>query len=128
MHHLKYWLFALLICLSSITSANVTDHFNAIKSDPNALYTFFNEMPKGGELHYHLSGSSYPETMLALAAKGNYCIDPKTFFINQSTTPCDENSRLTLGSELYNNTVRAWSMKDFTAGQESAHDHFFSAF
>ncbi len=53
--------------------ASVDSYFSHIKKDSSALYAFFKTMPKGGELHYHLAGGAYPETMLALAANGNYC-------------------------------------------------------
>lgn len=129
MRSIKFGLLLQLLCFSTFLSASVVDHFETIKSDPNALYAFFKEMPKGGELHYHLAGSAYPEVMAALATHGHYCINPKTFAIN-ATTPCDGVSaeKLNTDAELYNNTLRAWSMKDFVPGQESRHDHFFATF
>lgn len=115
--------------LSSSASANVIDYFNTIKTDPNALYAFFKRMPKGGELHYHLAGGAYPETMLALIHEGQYCINPKTLSIDKLTQPChDDASRVTTHAKLYNITLRAWSMKDFIPGKESGHDHFFASF
>lgn len=86
-------------------------------------------MPKGGELHYHLAGGPYPETMLTLAAKNNYCLDQETFTLSNSI-PCNGVSTKDLPNqpELYNKTVKSWSMKDFVAGTESGHDHFFNSF
>ncbi len=121
--------FVLFFYLSSSASANVIDYFNTIKADPNALYAFFKRMPKGGELHYHLAGGAYPETMLALVREGQYCINPKTLSVDKLTQRChDDASRITTHAKLYNNTLRAWSMKDFIPGQESGHDHFFASF
>lgn len=133
--HLLYkrrWvLFSILLSLSSLPAmASVESYFAAIKSDPNALYAFFKAMPKGGELHYHLAGGAYPETMLALASRANYCINPKNFVINKPLSPCEgiETSTLAASPEFYNKVIRAWSMKDFIPGMESGHDHFFASF
>ncbi|MGC1183243.1 adenosine deaminase family protein [Legionella sp.] len=115
----------------SQTQANVQSHFDQIKNDPNALYEFFKLMPKGGELHYHLAGSVYPETMLEIASKSNYCIDKKTFAVTNSSSGSCEGipiKELFDQPELYEKTVRSWSLKAFTPGEESAHDHFFNAF
>lgn len=30
--------------------------------------------------------------------------------------------------DIYANTVKSWSMKDFVPGKESGHDHFFNSF
>lgn len=123
----------LLLCVVAYQSwcfADVTQHFNRIKTDPNALYAFFKSMPKGGELHYHLAGGAYPETMLAVAAKNNYCLDKKSFSIINSGGQCTGLEATSLGTQpdLYNAVVRAWSMKDFIPGAESGHDHFFASF
>jgi adenosine deaminase len=124
-------LFCLLLTLSFLSPAfaDVTSHFETIKSDPNALYAFFKEMPKGGELHYHLAGGAYPETMLMLAAHGDYCLKPGTQDIVKKE-PCDgiQASTLDTKPEVYKQIIRAWSMKDFVPGKESGHDHFFASF
>lgn len=114
----------------SLAIANINSYFDHIKTDPNALYTFLKKMPKGGELHYHLAGGAYPETMLDLAAQGDYCLDKQTFIISKTVERCfGVNVReLTTQPALYRQTIRAWSMKDFIAGQESGHDHFFDSF
>lgn len=110
--------------------ADVTTHFNQIKNDPNALYAFFKEMPKGGELHYHLAGGPYPETMLALAADGDYCLDTKSLTIAKSGSDCSgvKSKEISNQPGLYSDIIKDWSMKDFIPGKESGHDHFFSGF
>jgi len=125
----KSCLFLLLAMFTSAALANITSFFAQIKSDPKALYTFLKEMPKGGELHYHLAGGAYPETMLALAAKGNYCFDPLTSMISKTDT-CHGVKAATLATkpDAYHKVIRDWSMQDFVAGQQSGHDHFFASF
>jgi adenosine deaminase len=122
-------LFILLSGVSPLSFATIDNYFATIKSDPNALYAFFKEMPKGGELHYHLAGGAYPETMLALASHGDYCLNPETQGISK-TTHCDGIKTATLATtpELYRQVIRAWSMKDFIAGHESSQEHFFASF
>jgi adenosine deaminase len=114
----------------STVQANVQSYFEHIKKDPNALYAFFKNMPKGGELHYHLSGGAYPETMLDLASKDDYCLNIKTWMINIYSAECNgvNTKDLTHRPDIYAKVVNSWSMKDFIAGEESGHDHFFSTF
>jgi adenosine deaminase len=107
----------------------MNQYFKSIQSNQTALYNFLKEMPKGGELHYHLAGGAYPETMLDLAAQDNYCIQFKTNSINKSK-PCHGTNTKTLPKNplLYQQIIRAWSMKSFQPKKESGHDHFFASF
>lgn len=118
-----------MIVFSSL-HANVNSYFNQIKNDPNALYAFLKEMPKGGELHYHLAGGPYPETMLKLAATNKYCLNPDTLAMIKAPDMCNGivSKDIANQPELYAEIVRSWSMKDFIPGKESGHDHFFSGF
>lgn len=123
--------FFTLLLIHSFTNATVSSYFDSIKNQPNALYSFLKNMPKGGELHYHLAGGAYPETMLALAAQGDYCLDKKTMTMTKMVEQrCRDVSGKELSNypELYAQTIRAWSLKDFIEGQESNHDHFFASF
>lgn len=128
MQRLKY-AFGILLLTNPLFADSIEAKFSAIKHDPNALYAFFKKMPKGGELHYHLSGSAYPENMLAVAAKSNYCLNETTLGMTKSET-CNyiKASELSNYPTVYDQTVRAWSMKNFIAGAETGHDHFFATF
>lgn len=110
--------------------ASVEDYFNQIKTNPNTLYIFLKEMPKGGELHYHLTGGVYPEAMLKIAEEKNYCINPTDYAISSRDTICKGmNTRdLKKFPKFYENTIKAWSLKDFHSMSETAHDHFFNSF
>ena len=124
-------LFFLLINFSLSAVADINTHFEKIRHSPNALYAFFKAMPKGGELHYHLTGGAYPEIMLKAASQGNYCFERDSWHIEKTTKHCDGVSSKTLiqNPELYKQVLRAWSMKDFNFyGAESSEDHFFSTF
>jgi len=44
-------------------------------------------MPKGGDLHSHLSGAVYAESYIAWAAEDGVCVNRTTFFL--VAPPCD---------------------------------------
>jgi adenosine deaminase len=54
------------------------------------LNQFLWEMPKGADLHMHLSGAVYAEDMLRYGAADGDCIDP--FFV-AAPPPCDPGER-----------------------------------
>ena len=126
----KYYAMIALSFIWITSQANVNEHFNSIKTNPTALYSFFKSMPKGGELHYHFSGSAYPSLLIAKAMQGKYCINPQTFDITSQEPICKgEDANLFLNNkDHYAKTVRAWSMKNFVSKFESNHDHFFNVF
>lgn len=131
MHPLKTALALLGMGYSVSINANVNTHFNQINSNPKALYAFFEKMPKGGELHYHLDGGPSPEVMLALVAQQeNYCLNAHTLAISKDSKSCDgiKTNTITPQSKLYSQIIRDWSLEDFTPGKESKHDHFFNSF
>lgn len=130
MNYLKSTLCFLSFSFLSVTQASVQSYFDQIKNDPNSLSAFFKSMPKGGELHYHLAGGAYPEIMLELASKEDYCLSTVTSKVSKNSTGCNEmdTKNLLTQPDIYANTIKSWSMKDFVAGKESGHDHFFNSF
>lgn len=62
----------------SDTTTNVREYFESIKGNPAALRQFFTAMPKGGDVHNHLTGSAYAETYFELAAKKGMYVNPET--------------------------------------------------
>jgi adenosine deaminase len=108
---------------------HASDQFDAVVGNPGALGTFLTAMPKGGDLHQHLTGAVYAETYLDWAKTDGDCINSTTYasvYANQcsaSTMPTP-----TMGA-FYDAIVRAWSMKDFVAtSTNTGHDHFFATF
>lgn len=57
---------------------NVYEYFESIKDNSAALRQFFTAMPKGGDLHNHLTGSAYAETYFELAVKHGMYVDMET--------------------------------------------------
>jgi adenosine deaminase len=103
----------------------------AIRNQPLLLEAFLREMPKGGDLHNHLSGAIYAESYLRWAADDKLCLVSATFTLVAGV--CDANAgRPAAGavlqdSALYNATIDAWSMRNWEPGR-NGHDHFFAAF
>jgi len=101
------------------------------RSSPPLLRAFLYRMPKGGDLHNHLSGAAYAEANLRAAAAAGLCFDPKTAQIvrppcNPPVRPMDDAVRDPVLNRI---VVNGWSMRDFVpVSGLSGHDHFFDAF
>lgn len=119
----------LLTVLTNNAHANVSDYLLSIKNKPARLYAFLKEMPKGGELHYHFTGSAYPEDLIAVTRDSNLYLSPKTYAI--SIKP-EQNTILSRDffkkSENYLPAIKAWSMQDLISNYKDRHDHFFGVF
>jgi adenosine deaminase len=111
-------------------------YFESVTRQPSLLLVFLRDMPKGGDLHNHLSGSIYAENLIDFAAQDGLCVDRVSSFL--SAAPCDASCdrsanrpavRCSFGDQsLYNALIDAWSMRNWERGHESGHDHFFSTF
>jgi len=107
--------------------------FEENRQRPTQLRAFIQRMPKGGDIHTHLSGAVYAETYLAWAAEGGYCLDEATLTV---ITPdgCTEGSGYrpisdVIGdSEVYNALIDDWSTRNLAFAGQSGHDQFFEAF
>ncbi|MBL8190096.1 MAG: hypothetical protein JNK38_18925, partial [Acidobacteria bacterium] len=106
-------------------------HFDSIKTNPLEVYAFLREMPKGGDLHLHLSGTVYAESFIEWAAtQPNICVDPATFGL----VTCDGNaakppaSRALTDGVLYRRMLYSMSMLNWDKSGLSGHDQFFDAF
>lgn len=119
---------------------------NAVRPNPLELHAFIARMPKGADLHMHLSGAIYPETLLEDARADLLCVNPATFSLvknigaTRSIPPqpvCAEGNLRAdsaFGSDpqaqrLYDSLVDAFSMRSFVPSSgTSGHDHFFATF
>lgn len=102
------------------------------RDHPGLLYAFLRQMPKGGDLHNHLSGAIYAESMIRWAADDGLCIDKGSF--QATAPPCDaqagrlEAKQVIQDETLYRKTIDAWSMRNWQFSGQSGHDHFFDTF
>src|SRR6185437_9555571 len=132
----------LILLISSIAVAQSSEqrtarYFDSIRNSPPLLEAFLRKMPKGGDLHNHLSGAVYAESYLQYAIHAKLCIDRKALVFTQP--PCDE-AHDTVAAEtalsnplLYRFLIDALSMRDFRPFSalgisESGEDHFFATF
>src|SRR5207237_1644218 len=107
-------------------------------ADHTALRAFLQRMPKGADLHVHLSGAVYAENLIAWAKDKKLCFDQPTLSISDkscgtATAPniADALNPANRSAEaLYDQMVNALSMRFFnpSAPVPSGHDQFFAAF
>jgi hypothetical protein len=87
-------------------------------------------MPKGGDLHNHLSGAIYAESYIKWAADQGLCVNQTTMsFVtcDQSPNQVPASTALT-NSVLYRELIDGMSMRNWKLSGQSGHDHFFDAF
>jgi adenosine deaminase len=128
------------------------DAAKASKANALALEAFLEQMPKGADLHMHLSGAVYAETFLKDAAADDLCVNPTTSsFVRNSgvvkdppapgaapqtaaTRPlCPDGAQpaanVFKNQGLYDKLVDAFSMRSFVPSEGiSGHDQFFATF
>ncbi len=107
--------------------------FEAHRQRPTLLRAFVQRMPKGGDIHSHLSGAVYAEDYLRWAAADGYCVDPQGPALVEPSA-CGQDSRYFPASELFNRTatydalINLWSTRNLPFAGQSGHDQFFEAF
>jgi adenosine deaminase len=108
--------------------------FNLARGNPLALRAFLVDMPKGAELHYHLGGGIYAETLIRDGVEDHLCVDVATSsFVKERGSNCGTGSvpakTALQDQQLYDKLVDAFSMRGFvpTPGV-TGHDQFFNTF
>ncbi|MBT2399819.1 adenosine deaminase [Streptomyces sp. ISL-100] len=111
------------------SESGTASYLNSVRNNPRLLRDFFLHLPKGGDLHNHLSGAVSTEYLIELAAADGLCIDTRT--MTALAPPCGTGARPAVGARtdraFHDAIVRAWSMQDFPP-EGNGHDHFFDAF
>ena len=132
----------------TLGEARATRAFDAAKAlGAPELYAFLKPMPKGGDLHMHLSGAVYAETFIAEAVKQGLCVAAVEagtpalpegqravrFVQPQADKSCATGevpaSEALKRQPLYDDLIDSFSMRAFvpTEGVDG-HDQFFSTF
>ena len=107
---------------------------DARRSGLPALRAFLYRMPKGADLHNHLSGAIYAESWIRVAGEDHLCIDRQTFsFDKPSGDGCKAGeipaANVPQNQHLYDQLIDAFSMRTFVpVSGDSDHDHFFGTF
>jgi adenosine deaminase len=118
------------------TEVRAARAFDAARKDgPPALRAFLYRMPKGADLHVHLSGAIYAETFIKDAGEDGMCVIPSMLRFDRTmrapNCPAGEiaASDVPRDQHLYDELIDAFSMRTFIpVTGEDGHDHFFDTF
>jgi len=114
----------------------------AARQNPLQLRHFLLGMPKGADLHNHLSGAVYAESWIRAAAEDHLCVDlaklafakPQGSSDNGPEQPACGEGKVPAATaykdqHLFDALVDAFSMRGFVPSPGvTGHDHFFDAF
>ncbi len=121
-------------CLLPVARADeraASRRFEAAKADEPSLIAFCKAMPKGADLHVHVSGAAYAEYALDNAIAQKLFYDPGSgLFVTEDTRqtlPAQDLLKPANG-DLLGKFLDAASMRGLKPDSESGHDHFFAAF
>src|SRR5476651_1239621 len=111
--------------------ARTAAYLQQIRGRPPYLDAFLNRMPKGGDLHSHLSGAIYAESYLNWASADGLCVVRSSFAL--AAPPCNTADKIPAATVardplLNAKVVDAMSMRGFLPVGETGHDHFFNTF
>jgi adenosine deaminase len=102
---------------------------DSLSGDATALRAFVAVMPKGADLHSHVSGAVTMEKVIQWGAEDGACVDSVTF---TASNPCKAGqiplSNALADETFYRDVLAAWSMEGFAGPLLDAHQHFFDAF
>ncbi|MFN7901012.1 MAG: adenosine deaminase [Synechococcaceae cyanobacterium] len=103
------------------------------REQPAALRQFVQRLPKGSDLHTHLSGAVYAERYLQWAMADGYCVDAATIQLVApqdcgKTTSSFPAAELFQRRPIYQALIDRWSLRNLPFAGRSGHDQFFQAF
>jgi adenosine deaminase len=116
--------------------------FERVRANPLELRAFLARMPKGGDLHNHLDGAVYAESLIRAGAEDNLCVSlagpsfakaERLTQTNPASPVCAEGqlpaTQALSDQHLYDALINSFSMRGFLpAPGVTAHDHFFDTF
>jgi adenosine deaminase len=112
--------------------------FNDIRNNQAELEYFFTQMPKGGDLHNHLTGSVYAETYFQFALSKGMYLNTATYqlYPTRASIPAGIKTVLQLSPTMpnfhsvYMDCLNAWSVRNFQYLQrnDAADEFFFGSF
>jgi len=111
-----------------------TLNLEAARGNPLQLHNLLKKMPKGADLHNHLSGAVYAESWIRAAAEDQLCVNLASLsFAKPGNAGCGNGKVLAeeayKDQHLFDALVDAFSMRGFVPSPGvTAHDHFFDAF
>ena len=126
--------FLFVAVLNSAYCQTTNDYFEKIRNNEAQLTAFFSQMPKGGDLHHHFSGSIYAEPMLKYAIAQDFYLNVETMDVRKEK-PATGNWQLfsSLQSDGTLSTykqkiMQKWSVKDYNYVDYPSNKLFFESF
>jgi hypothetical protein len=113
-------------------SGAVANRFEEARDDPVKLRQFLRDFPKGADLHNHIDGAVYAESLIQWAAEDRKCVVLESGAF--TLPPCDtEQGRPTVKSvqtdgDVVNSIIDALSTRNYERRPVSGHNQFFSTF
>lgn len=108
-------------------------YFDSILASPPRLRSFLQAMPKGGDLHSHLSGAVYAEDYLRWAGEDGLCLQREDAHL--AAPPCEPPARVAVKDAplpLYGRAIDAMSVRGYERGigdpMVPLEQRFFDAF
>lgn len=130
-HYLVLILALTLGCMQIVVAdeASTSRRFEQAKASEPQLIAFLKGMPKGADLHIHLSGALYGEDYLDAAISNHLYFDPKAnTFTNTQKDGTIPSADLVNNPTLYGQYLNAVSLRGYFAPAADSHDHFFNTF
>ena len=129
--------FAAALTLAGATGAHADEartaqYFDAIAGAPPLRTAFLRAMPKGAELHVHLTGAIYAENYIRWAVEDGLCVRRDALAL--VAPPCDPAQGtepaaiLDTDRALRGTVIDSLSMRNHSDARDSGHDHFFATF
>jgi adenosine deaminase len=102
----------------------------ALRDDVPSLLLFLRAMPKGGDLHSHLSGTVYAESFIEWAARDGLCVDTvRLAYVRSPCAPVHVPAEAVLDNvALRDVMIDALSVRNWNPARNSGHSQFFGAF
>jgi hypothetical protein len=123
------------VAAQSLSPTDRTTQFlESARNNPAALMDFLVRIPKGGDLHHHLTGAVYAESYIDYAVEDGLCID--RVVVTLSPPPCDPAQGKVPAAQaltdfpLRNHVIDTWSIRNFVPAPDDrdVRHHFFATF
>ena len=106
--------------------------FELHRNEPPSLRIFLQRMPKGGDIHSHLSGAVYAESYLAWAAEEDFCVREVGEALKLQRCVAGDPTMTPLAtltdSRIYNQLIDQMSTRNLEFAERSGHHDFFGSF
>ena len=120
----------LLVVPLAMEAQTADQYLEKIRNNTAELRAFFSQMPKGGDLHHHYSGSVYAETYIQNAIDQDMYVNKATLQVNADSTSWPRFSALSASdkTKVREGWMHLWSVKDYNGVSYPPEELFFESF